>query len=67
MFSRQGSTREALLIADSIETLLHDRSLLLVGHRLVSLLLIDSDTALERDGETTRITLNFRAVTEMLP
>ena len=67
VFSRDGSTREALLIADRIEALLHDAAMTLTGHRLVNLQIVDSDTALERDGETTRITLNFRAVTEVLP
>ena len=65
VFSRDGSTKEALLIADRIEALLHDAGLVLTGHRLVNLALVDSDTALERDGETTRITLDFRAVTEV--
>lgn len=66
VFSRDGSTREALLIADRIEAQLHDATLQPEGHHLVSLLLSEVDTALERDGETTRITLEFRAVTELL-
>lgn len=65
VFSRDGSTREALLIADRIEALLHDAPLALAGHHLVNLQLVESNTALERDGETTRITLDFRAVTEV--
>ena len=67
VWSRDGSTKEALLIADRMEWLLHDAALSLTGHHLVNLQLLESDSALERDGETTRITLNFRAVTEILP
>ena len=67
VWSRDGSTRQALLIADRIEALLHDAPLTLAGQHLVSLLMSEADTALERDGETTRITLQFRAVTEVTP
>jgi len=66
VFSREGSTREALQIAGLIEAALADADLSLTGHHLVSLLLVDVETALERDGETTRATLQFRAVTEAL-
>ncbi len=65
VWSRDGSTKQALLIADRIETVLHDQDLTMAGQHLVSNHFVDSDTALERDGETIRITLNFRAVTEV--
>ena len=65
VWSRDGSTKQALLIADRIEALLHDQNLTLTGQHLVNNHLVDTDTALERDGETIRITLNFRAVTEV--
>ncbi len=66
VWSRDGSTKSALGIADRIEFLLHNAALNLTGQHLVNLQLVDTDTALERDGQTVRITLNFRAVTEVL-
>ncbi len=66
VWSRNGSTKQPLLIANRIEELLHDQPLTLVGHHLVNNQIIDSDTTLERDGETIRVTLRFRAVTEVL-
>jgi hypothetical protein len=66
VLSGQGGTKEAQLIAARVETLLHDSSLSLTGHRLVNLTLAGSELRRERNAEMSRATLKFRAFTELL-
>ena len=66
VLSNQGGTREAHVIAAQIETILHEAALVLDGHRLVNLMLETSEARRERNTEATRITLRFRAFTELL-
>jgi Protein of unknown function (DUF3168) len=66
VLSVDGGSRAASVIAARIEALLHDAVLTLDAHRLVNLTLNQSDTRRERNNEATRVTLRFRAYTEVL-
>jgi hypothetical protein len=66
VWSKQGGSREAGLIADRIELLLDGASLALVGHRLINLLHVQSTMRREKDGATWRMQCRYRAVTEVL-
>jgi hypothetical protein len=64
--SGAGGQLEAQKIAAMVENLLHDASLVLAGHRLINLTLIASESRRERNLESTRATLRFRAYTERI-
>jgi hypothetical protein len=64
--SNQGGQREAHAIAARVEELLHDAALTLTDHRLINLTLSASEARRERNNETTRATLKFRAYTERI-
>jgi hypothetical protein len=66
VLSGQGGQREAHAIAARAELLLHDAVLSLTGHRLINLTFAGSETRRERNLQTTRATLRFRAYTEQL-
>jgi Protein of unknown function (DUF3168) len=61
-----GGTATALLIGARIEALLHDASLTLTGHRLVSLRWQATSSARDERSNLPRIAVTFRAVTEVL-
>lgn len=64
VFSRGGGRAEAKTIIGAANAALHDAALTLEGHALVNLRFLDATTRRERDGETWRGTIRFRAVTE---
>jgi Protein of unknown function (DUF3168) len=61
-----GSAVRALEAGARIEALLHDASLTLTGHRLINLRSTDSTMAREPKTNLQKLTLVFRAVTEMV-
>lgn len=65
-WSRAGGRREALALADRVDTLLSAAAPALSGHRLVSLRLVSREARLARDRVTAEARLDFRAVTEAL-
>ncbi len=66
VFSRGGGRAEAKAIMGAVNAALHDAAPTLEGHALVNLRFLDATTRRERDGETWRGTIRFRAVTEDL-
>jgi Protein of unknown function (DUF3168) len=62
-----GGTATALLAGARIEALLHDASLALTGHRLVSLRWQATSSARDERSNLPRLAISFRAVTEALP
>lgn len=64
VFSRGGGRAEAKAIIGAVNAALHDAALTLEEHALVNLRFLDATTRRERDGETWRGTIRFRAVTE---
>lgn len=63
----EGRGREQVqAIVSAIHQVLHDRELVLDGHRLVNLRHTSGEVRREADGETWRGTTRFRAVTEVL-
>lgn len=64
VWSKAGGERETHRILDALRGALHEASLTLSGHRLVSLRHEASDTARGADGETYAGVARFRAVTE---
>ena len=66
-WSKGGGAREVHLVLDAIRRAMHEASLSLAGHRLVSLRHEVSDAARESDGETWHGSVRFRAVTEPNP
>jgi hypothetical protein len=64
IWSRGGGTREIKLAASAVRETLDGAALVLTGHALIDLRFTTADFARERDGETTRAVLRFRAVTE---
>lgn len=63
-WSKAGGAREVHLVLEAIRAALHEASLTLTGHRLVSLRHEASDAVRDADGETFHGTVRFRAVTE---
>jgi Protein of unknown function (DUF3168) len=61
-----GSAVKALAAGARIETLLHDTALTLTGHRLINLRATESTIAREPKTNLQKLTLVFRAVTEMV-
>jgi hypothetical protein len=67
VWSKAGGEKEVHLVLDAIRAALHEASLTLTGHRLVSLRHETSDATREPDGETYHGTARFRALTEPTP
>jgi hypothetical protein len=61
-----GSAVTALEAGARIETLLHDAALTVPGHRLINLRSTNSTMAREPKTNLQKLTLVFRAVTEMV-
>jgi hypothetical protein len=66
VLSNQGSAKEAHQIAARAEDILHDAALSLTGFRLINLTLAASEARRDRNLESTRVTLKFRAYTERI-
>lgn len=64
VWSKAGGKREALAIADRVDTLVDDATLTLPGFRLVQIRLERRDARIARDKTSATATLTFRAVTE---
>lgn len=64
VWSKAGGGRQVHLVIEAIRAALHEASLTLAGHRLVSLRHETSDAGRESDGETYYGIARFRAVTE---
>ncbi len=64
VWSRGAGHKQSHQIADAVREALHDASLTLSDHTLVNLRHESSDTRRERDGDTYRAILRFRAVLE---
>ncbi len=65
-WSRQGGTREALVIANRAESLLDDAEFELDGHRLIQCRVTSSDVRREAAKDLTRVLIRIRTVTEVL-
>jgi hypothetical protein len=63
-WSKAGGEKEVHLVLEAIRAALHEASLTLDGHRLVSLRHETSDALRGADGETYQGVARFRAVTE---
>lgn len=63
-WSKAGGEREVHLILDAMRLALHDISLTVTGHRIVSLRHELSDVVRGADGESYQGVIRFRAVTE---
>lgn len=66
IWSRQGGSVEGLAIAEAVTVALGSLPKMLDGHRLVNLLVRSVEPSLQKDGETWRILLRLRAVTEVI-
>ena len=66
-WSKAGGEKETHEILEAVRAALHETSLSLDGHRLVSLRHEMSDTTRGADGETYQGVARFRAVTEPQP
>jgi len=66
-WSKAGGEREVHLMLDALRAALHEASLSVKGHRLVSIRHETSDALRGADGETYQGIARFRAVTEPLP
>lgn len=64
VWSREGGTREAQIIAGELMAALETAPLALAGHRLVNLRFASVDIRREADGRTYHGLVRFRAVTE---
>lgn len=64
VWSRAAGRREVHELMATLRAALHERALVLDGHRLVNLRHEAGDVRRESDGITTRGTVRFRAVTE---
>jgi len=65
LWSRGGGAREIKQLAAVVRAALDGAALTLSGHVLVSLTYLSADYTRQSDGETTRGTLRFRALTEV--
>ncbi len=61
-----GGRRQAAIIAERLQTLLHDAPLSLESHHLVSLLHLSTRTRREQKARLHVAEIRFRAVTEMV-
>ena len=66
VWSQQGGTRQALLIADVAASLIEDAALVLDGHRLVNARVTATEVRRQPDRQLTRVTLRLRLVTEVI-
>lgn len=66
IWSRQGGAKEALAVAERLETLLDDAALTLAGHRLITLRVASAETRRQPERDLTRASLRLRAVTEVI-
>ena len=64
VWSRTAGRNQAEAIASAIAAALHDQALTLSGHRLVNLRRELAEARREPDGETWRVVVRLRAVTE---
>lgn len=67
VWSKAGGEKEVHLVMEALRAALHEASLTLTGHRLVSLRHEMSDAMRGADGETYQGVARFRAVTEPQP
>ncbi len=65
VWCERGSARAGLSVAERFAALLDDASLDLDGHRLVNLRMTEIASTRDKDTQLTRITVRFRAVTEV--
>jgi Tfp pilus assembly protein PilX len=63
-WSRGAGHKQAHLLAEAVRAALHDAPLTLADHHLVNLRHETSNTHRERDGDTYRVAMRFRAVLE---
>ncbi|MEE1654878.1 DUF3168 domain-containing protein [Microvirga sp. CF3062] len=66
IWSEKGGARTALMVADRFFAILDDASLTLDGHRLVNLRVTELTSVRDKDSGLARVSLNLRAVTEVL-
>lgn len=66
-WSKAGGEKEVHLLLDALRAALHETSLAITDHRLVSMRHETSDALRGADGETYQGIARFRAVTEPLP
>lgn len=65
IWCERGSARTGLSVAERFAALLDDAPLVLDGHRLVNLRMTEIASARDKDTQLTRVTVRFRAVTEV--
>ena len=66
VWSREGSARSGLMVAERLAALLDGADLPLLGHRLVNLRVTAIAAARDRDARLARVTVRMRAVTEVV-
>jgi len=66
VWSERGGARTALVAAERFAAILDEAALTLDGHRLVNLRVTALSSARDKDTQLTRVTLNLRAVTEVV-
>jgi hypothetical protein len=66
VWSRQGGTREALIIADRAAQLIEDADLALEGHRLINARVTTTEIRRQPEKDLTRASLRLRLVTEVI-
>ena len=66
IWCRGNGSGEGLQVADAITVALASLPAALAGHRLINLLVLAIEPALLKDGETWRIQMRIRAVTEVV-
>ena len=64
LWSRGGGSREIKQLAAAVKAALDGAPLTLSGHALISLTFLSADYTRQSDGETTRGSMRFRALTE---
>lgn len=64
VWSRAAGRRQIHAIMGTVETVLHDKSLALSGHRLINMRHEFSDARRDPDGDTYHGVVRYRAVTE---
>jgi hypothetical protein len=65
VWSREGSARSGLAVAERLAALLDGADLPLLGHRLVNLRVTAIAAARDRDARLARVTVRLRAATEV--
>ncbi len=66
IWCRGNGSGEGLQIADAVTVSLASVPASLSGHRLVNLLLLGVEPVVQKDGETWRVMMRLRAVTEVV-